>query len=275
MKIGIVGLGLIGGSLALTLKKQTPHEVFGYDVNASTMERAQAAHAIDARIDPASLDRCDVVLVAIPPAACKSFLMEHAHRIAAGTLVVDCCGVKRSICTLMEDLARIYRFHFVGGHPMAGRECSGFESAKADLFARASMLLTPFPGEDPAVIVRAESLFSEMGFLRVVVTTPEKHDEIIALTSQLAHVISNAYVKSPRAQEHRGFSAGSFADLTRVAKLDEHLWTELFLDNRDCLIREIDGFLDALKKYRKAIAHNDAQELCALLRTGRECKESL
>lgn len=275
MKIGIVGLGLIGGSLALTLKKRTQHEVFGYDVNASTMERAQAAHAFDATFDPSSLDRCDVVLVAIPPVACKTFLIEHAHRIAAGTLVVDCCGVKRSICKLMEDLARIYRFHFIGGHPMAGRECSGFESATSDLFARASMLLTPFQGEDPAVIARAESLFAEMGFARVIVTTPEKHDEIIALTSQLAHVVSNAYVKSARAQEHRGFSAGSFADLTRVAKLDERLWAELFLDNRDYLVREIDDLLDALRKYRKAIARNDAQELCALLRAGRECKESL
>ena len=275
MKIGIVGLGLIGGSLALTLKKRTQHEVFGYDVDTSTVARAHAAHAIDASIEPTALGCCDAVLVAIPPAACKTFLMEQAHHIAAGTLVVDCCGVKRSICTLMGDLARIYRFHFVGGHPMAGRECSGFESATADLFVRASMLLTPFQNEDPAVIARAENLFAEMGFPRVIVTTPEKHDEVIALTSQLAHVVSNAYVKSPRAQEHRGFSAGSFADLTRVAKLDERLWTELFMDNRDYLVREIDGLLDALKKYRKAIAHNDAQELCALLRAGRECKETL
>lgn len=273
MKIGVIGLGLIGGSIAKALRARTEHEVFGYDRCASTLEAASASGAMQGALDLAELGTCQRLIIALPPTACLAFLHDQAARIAPGTLVVDCCGVKRSICNAGFEQAATHGFHFIGGHPMAGREFSGFQAAQATLFTRAVMLLIPKSGEAPAVIHQAEELFLSMGFARVMLTSAEKHDEMIAITSQLAHVVSNAYVKSPRACEHQGFSAGSFADLTRVARLNETLWTELFLENGDYLVREIDELTAALGEYRDAIQAKDAARLCELLKKGRECKE--
>jgi prephenate dehydrogenase len=273
MRIGIIGLGMIGGSLAKALHARTAHEVVGTDLNPATIAEASAAGVIKAGLDLADLATCEALILAIPPVACLDFLREYASRIAPGTLVVDCCGVKRSICKLGFEVAARNNFYFLGGHPMAGREFSGFGSAQTTLFDRAVMLLVPRTGEDEAIIHRVEELFLSIGFGRVLRTTMEQHDERIAITSQLAHVVSNAYVKSPRAGMHHGFSAGSFADLTRVARLNEKLWTELFLENGDYLIREIDELTNALREYREAIAEQDATRLCELLKKGRECKE--
>ena len=273
MRIGIIGLGMIGGSLAKALHARTAHEVLGTDLNPAAVAEATAAGVIKGGLDLADLSTCETLILAIPPVGCLAFLREHASRIAPGALVVDCCGVKRSICTLGFEKAAENNFHFLGGHPMAGREFSGFGSAQTTLFDRAVMLLIPRTGEDEAIIRRVEELFLSIGFGRVLQTTMEQHDERIAITSQLAHVVSNAYVKSPRAGMHHGFSAGSFADLTRVARLNEKLWTELFLENGDYLIREIDELTGALKEYREAIAGQDATRLCELLKKGRECKE--
>lgn len=273
MRIGIIGLGLIGGSIAKALRARTRHEVFGYDLSAATVDAACAAGAVNGRLAFSDLPTCQVLIIAVPPRACLAFLREQAGLIAPGTLVVDCCGVKRSVCSVGFEAAVKGGFHFLGGHPMAGREFSGFHSAQGTLFDRAVMLLVPKAGEDADVIHRAEELFLSVGFGRILLTSAEKHDEMIAITSQLAHVVSNAYVKSPRACVHHGFSAGSFADLTRVARLNEKLWTELFLENGDYLIRELDELIGALRDYREAIADKDAARLCALLKAGRECKE--
>lgn len=273
MRIGIIGLGLIGGSIAKALRARTRHEVFGYDLSAATVDAACAAGAVNGGLAFSDLPTCQALIIAVPPRACLAFLREHAGQIAPGTLVVDCCGVKRSICNVGFEAAAKHGFHFLGGHPMAGREFSGFKASQGTLFDRAVMLLVPREGEDEGVIHRAEELFLSVGFGRILLTSAEKHDEMIAITSQLAHVVSNAYVKSPRAHVHHGFSAGSFADLTRVARLNETLWTELFLENGDCLIREIDELTGSLRAYREAIADKDAARLCALLKAGRECKE--
>jgi prephenate dehydrogenase len=273
MKIGIIGLGVIGGSLAKALRTRTRHEVVGMDLSAATVEAACASGAVQAELTVADLSACHVLILAVPPKACLSFLRAHASQIAPDTLVVDCCGVKRSICKAGFEAAEQNNFHFVGGHPMAGREVSGFQAALGTLFDRAVMLLVPKAGESEEVLRRAEELFLAIGFGRIVRTTAKKHDELIAITSQLAHLVSNAYVKSPRAGVHHGFSAGSFADLTRVARLDEKLWTELFLENNDFLIQEIDELMNALRDYREAIADKDVTRLCALLKKGRECKE--
>jgi prephenate dehydrogenase len=273
MKIGVIGLGLIGGSIAKALRTRTNHDVFGYDHCKATLEAACAAGALQGELSFADLPSFQVLIIALPPLACLSFLREQSEKIAPGALVIDCCGVKRSICKVGFEEAAKHDFHFIGGHPMAGREFSGFQAAQATLFNRAVMLLIPKAGEAPAVIAQAEALFLEMGFVRVMQTSAEKHDEVIAITSQLAHLVSNAYVKSPRAREHRGFSAGSFADLTRVARLNEKMWTELFLENGDYLIREIDELTASLAEYRQAIQAGDAKRLCELLKAGRECKE--
>lgn len=275
MTIGIVGLGLIGGSLARSIKVHTDFEVLGMDINPQTMLQANLLGAIDGTLTEDNLARCDVVLVALYPAAIVTWITEHQDAFRPGAWVIDCGGVKEAVCTPLNALAQGKPWHYCGGHPMAGREFSGFRYAKDDLFDRASMILTPPRDAGPEVLTWLKDFFLTIGFRRVQFTTPREHDEMIAYTSQLAHVVSSAYVKCPLAQKHRGFSAGSFADMTRVAKLNEDMWTELFFDNRDALLPEINGLIDRLAAYRDALAAEDHQAMKQLLREGREIKEAL
>lgn len=275
MTVGIVGLGLIGGSLARSIKVHTDFEVLGMDINPQTMLQANLLGAIDGTLTEDNLVRCDVVLVALYPAAIVTWITEHQDAFRPGAWVIDCGGVKEAVCTPLNALAQGKPWHYCGGHPMAGREFSGFRYAKDDLFDRASMILTPPRDAGPEVLTWLKDFFLTIGFRRVQFTTPREHDEMIAYTSQLAHVVSSAYVKCPLAQKHRGFSAGSFADMTRVAKLNEDMWTELFFDNRDALLPEINGLIDRLAAYRDALAAEDHQAMKQLLREGREIKEAL
>lgn len=275
MNIGVVGLGLIGGSLAKTAKLHLDATVFGCDLNQQTMMQASLLGAIDGELTEDSLRRCNVVLVALYPQAIVTWVKEHAPFFKDDALVIDCGGVKEVICRELEPLAEGKAWHFIGGHPMAGREFSGFKYAKDDLFDKASMILTPRGDEDLPVLQRARDFFMDMGFRRVQFTTAKTHDEMIAYTSQLAHIVSSAYVKCPLAQKHKGFSAGSFADMTRVARLAEDMWTELFFDNRDALLPEVDGLVQRLTQYRDALRDNDHEVMRALLREGREVKEQL
>ena len=275
MTVGIVGLGLIGGSLARSIKVHTDFEVLGMDINSQTMLQANLLGAIDGTLTEDNLARCDVVLVALYPAAIVTWITEHQDAFRPGAWVIDCGGVKEAVCTPLNALAQGKPWHYCGGHPMAGREFSGFRYAKDDLFDRASMILTPPRDAGPEARTWLKDFFLTIGFRRVQFTTPREHDEMIAYTSQLAHVVSSAYVKCPLAQKHRGFSAGSFADMTRVAKLNEDMWTELFFDNRDALLPEINGLIDRLVAYRDALAAEDHQAMEQLLREGREIKEAL
>lgn len=275
MTVGIVGLGLIGGSLARSIKVHTDFEVLGMDINPQTMLQANLLGAIDGTLTEDNLARCDVVLVALYPAAIVTWITEHQDAFRPGAWVIDCGGVKEAVCTPLNALAQGKPWHYCGGHPMAGREFSGFRYAKDDLFDRASMILTPPRDAGPEVLTWLKDFFLTIGFRRVQFTTPREHDEMIAYTSQLAHVVSSAYVKCPLAQKHRGFSAGSFADMTRVAKLNEDMWTELFFDNREALLPEINGLIDRLVAYRDALAAEDHQAMKQLLREGREIKEAL
>ena len=245
------------------------------DINSQTMLQANLLGAIDGTLTEDNLARCDVVLVALYPAAIVTWITEHQDAFRPGAWVIDCGGVKEAVCTPLNALAQGKPWHYCGGHPMAGREFSGFRYAKDDLFDRASMILTPPRDAGPEVRTWLKDFFLTIGFRRVQFTTPREHDEMIAYTSQLAHVVSSAYVKCPLAQKHRGFSAGSFADMTRVAKLNEDMWTELFFDNRDALLPEINGLIDRLAAYRDALAAEDHQAMKQLLREGREIKEAL
>ncbi len=273
MTIGIVGLGLIGGSLAKAFKYNGDCKVYGCDKDDVSYRRAVLVDAVDGMLSDENISECEVVFIALYPSDAVKFLEEHAARIKRGTIVIDCCGVKASVCPRAFELAEKYGFNFVGGHPMAGTQFSGFRHARADMFNGASMILVPKKGEDIALLERIKEYLKKAGFAHVTITTAERHDELIAYTSQLAHVVSNAFVKSPRAQAHKGFSAGSYRDLTRVAKLSEHMWTELFMDNRENLMREIDDIIGSLSEYRDALSCGDDAKLCRLLREGRECKE--
>jgi len=274
MKVGIIGLGLIGGSLAKTIKTKTDAQVVGYDISPTTLNKALMLEAVDQPMDEQNIKECDMVLVALYPDATVEFIKKYANSFKKDAVIVDCCGVKGSVCEPLHDFCYRKKLWFIGGHPMAGREFSGFDYAKNDLFRNASMILTPYTYIPLEIVEQTKKYFLELGFKQVVITTPAKHDQMIAYTSQLAHVVSNAYVKSPGAQCHHGFSAGSYLDLTRVARLNEVMWTELFLHNGEKLCVELDALIEHLKEYRKAIAENDAETLQRLLREGRELKEA-
>ena len=275
MHVAIIGLGLIGGSLARTIKLHTDATVYGCDLNPATIEQALLMDAIDAELTDDRLRDCDMVLVALYPAAIIDWITGHAEAFKPGALVIDCGGVKQVICEAIDPIAAGKPWHFIGGHPMAGREFSGFRYARDDLFDRASMILCTRGDDDPAVLQQARDFFMDIGFRRVQFTTPQTHDEMIAYTSQLAHIVSSAYVKCPLADKHRGFSAGSFADMTRVARLNEDMWTELFFDNRDALLPVLEDLADRVAEYRDALRSGDPDAMKRLLREGREIKEKL
>ena len=275
MDIAIIGLGLIGGSLAKTIKLHTDHRIFGSDTSPETVKDAKRMGVIDAELDEEKLRGCAIILVALYPADIVTWVSTHASYFAPDSLVIDCGGVKRAVVDGVAPIASGARWHFIGGHPMAGREYTGFRYAQDDLFDHASMILTPLPEEELSVLQRARDFFMDIGFRRVQFTTPEQHDQMIAYTSQLAHIVSSAYVKCPLAPRHKGFSAGSFADMTRVARLKEDLWTELFLDNREPLLTEINGLISRLQEYADALQASDAPRLEAMLRDGRLIKEAL
>jgi len=272
MNVGIVGLGLIGGSMAKSIKSRTAHTVWGVDLDNETMTLARMCGAIDAPLTDGNLPRCDIILIAIRPQAAINWVQNHADKIARSAILVDLCGVKRVVVAAMAPIAASHGFSYIGGHPMAGRERGGFTSSTDDLYVGASMILTPDDHTDMPLLETLKTFFLDIGFAGLTLSTPEEHDRIIAYTSQLAHIASSSYIKSPEAQRRRGFSAGSFRDMTRVARLDEDMWTELFLDDADYLTTELDILIQHLTEYADALKARDAQKLHDLLKDGREKK---
>ncbi len=272
--VGIAGLGLIGGSMAKAIKKHTDYTVYGADTSNETMAMALMSGAVDGHLDSTSVTSCDLLLLAIPPRSTVGWVERHAALIPGTCVLVDLCGVKREIVSKITPLSEKYGFQYIGGHPMAGKECAGFENADAALFDGASMILTPDKRTDIVMLDTLKEFFLTIGFERLTFTNPEEHDRIIAYTSQLAHISSSAYVKSPTAQTQMGFSAGSYRDMTRVARLDEDTWTDLFSANRDNLIKELREFIGHLNEYLDALESEDNDRLHDLLRQGRELKET-
>ena len=268
MNAAVIGLGLIGGSFARAIKEYTDFSVVGFDRDMPTLLAAKTVGAIDTVGDAEALSGCDMTVISIYPQATVEFLRDNAASVKKGSVVVDTCGVKGSVCMECGEIARENGFYFIGGHPMAGTQYSGFSHSRATMFKGATMILCPEQGEDIPTVERTRDFFLSLGFSAVHFTSPEEHDRMIAYTSQLAHVVSNAYVKSPRAQTHKGFSAGSYRDLTRVARLNPDMWTELFLDNRDALVTEIDTLIDNLKVYSDALKNGDAEALRSALAEG-------
>ena len=272
MTVGILGLGLIGGSMARAYSA-AGHAVLAHDISNAALEGALAENAVCGKLTAENAAECDVIFLAIYPRAATAWLRVTAPHLTEQSVVIDLCGTKRGICQTCFGLAKEYGFSFVGGHPMAGTQYSGFENSKVSLFKGAPMVIVPGEDAGDTLMTRVRELLLPVGFGSITVATAEKHDRIIAFTSQLAHVVSNAYVKSPNAQVHKGFSAGSYKDLTRVAWLNEQMWTELFMENSDYLTEEIDGIIAALTAYRDAMAAGDAGRLKELLREGRLAKE--
>ena len=274
MTVGIVGLGLIGGSFAKAYHA-AGWTVLGHDADESVLSFAQLADAVDEPLTMDSIGSCDLVLLCVRPQAAIDYMRQAAPHIGEKPLVIDCCGTKRVVCSQAFPLAKEYGFCYLGGHPMAGTQYSGFGHARANLYHNAPMVIVPPDFDNIELLTRAKELLSPAGFGSYSVTTAENHDEMIAFTSQMAHLVSNAYIKSPTAKAHKGFSAGSYKDMTRVAWLNAPMWSELFLENRDCLLRELDCLMDSLMQYRAAIADDDGAALTQLLEDGKKRKEEV
>ena len=274
MNVGILGLGLIGGSLARAYALEG-HTVYAIQRNQTMLSFAMLAGAVHGKLNEETIPKCDLILLAIYPDGSASWLEKNAHLISKDALVLDCCGVKQEICSRCFPIAREYGFTFVGGHPMAGSQFSGFKYSRADLFSGAPMVLVPPVFDDIALLQRVKDALKPCHFGFFSVTTAQEHDKMIAFTSQMPHILSNAFIKSPTALKHKGFSAGSYKDLTRVAWLNPQMWAELFLENRDNVLFELDYYIESLKQYQQAIRDNDMDALARLLDEGKKRKEEV
>ena len=274
MTILVCGMGIIGGSIAKALKAFTPHRVLGMNRSPQPLEKALACGAIDAAVDEVSLSQVDLVFLCAYPAACVKLARVLGPHLKKGCIVCDACGIKTAICEEMVSLSHEFGFIFVGGHPMAGKERNGFDVSDAHLFRGASYILVPCGAPQEAVDTVRQLAFS-MGFGSVTLATPTHHDRMIAYTSQLPHVLACAYVLSPSCEQHVGFSAGSYHDVSRVARINEVMWAELFLENREPLLAELDLLLDNLKDFRDAIHREDGDTLRRMMKQSRLTKEKL
>jgi len=274
MNVGILGLGLIGGSLARAYALEG-HTVYACEKDKAMLSFAMLAGAVHGKLNLETISQCDLILLAIYPGGSAAWLEENARYISPSALVLDCCGIKREICQRCFPLAKEYGFTFVGGHPMAGSQFSGFKYSRASLFRGAPMVLVPPVFDDIMLLDRVKEALKPCGFGSFSVTTAEEHDKMIAFTSQMPHILSNVFIKSPTAATHKGFSAGSYKDLTRVAWLNPRMWAELFLENRDFVLEELEFYIQSLQAYQQAIADHDITSLTTLLDEGRKRKEEV
>ena len=268
MNVGILGLGLIGGSLARAYAK-AGHTVFACEQDETILGFAELAGTVHGVLDQDTVPKCDLILLAIYAEGSARWLEEHAANIPSDALVIDCCGIKQNVCDRCFPLAEKYGFTFIGGHPMAGSHHSGFKYSRSNLFQGAPMVLVPHRFDDPELLQRAVDALSSCSFGSFSVTTATEHDKMIAFTSQMPHILSNAYIKSPTAGQHKGFSAGSYKDLTRVAWLNPQMWAELFLSNKENVLFELDTYISSLQEYKEAILSDDEDALITLLDEGR------
>ena len=274
MRVGILGLGLIGGSMARAYAI-AGHQVYAAEKDASMLSFAQLSGAVQGELTDQVIPTCDLIFLAIYPDGSASWLEEKSPLISPSTLVMDLCGVKEEICARCFPLAEKYGFTFVGGHPMAGSHFSGFKYSRATLFRGQPMVLVPPRFDDIDLLHRCKTALAPCEFGTFSVTTGPEHDRNIAFTSQMPHILSNAFIKSPTALSHKGFSAGSYKDLTRVAWLNAPMWAELFLENKENVLSELDFYIASLTAYRDALAQDDRAALTALLEEGKRRKEEV
>ena len=272
MKILIAGLGLIGGSIAKALHAYTEHSVYGWNRTRAVAKKAEEENVIDGIAD----DDCsayDMIVVCLYPGHIRQWVREHAETMREGTIVIDVSGVKTDLPQEMHDICAPRGVHYLSCHPMAGKERAGYDVSDEDLYQGANFIMTPLPETPKYVIAQVRNFAHQIGFRRFVITTPEMHDRMIAYTSQLAHVVSSSYVESPVIELESGFSGGSFHDMTRIATMNEEMWTDLFMENRDSLLQELDILIGNLGEYRKALSEGDRGRVYDLIREGRLRKE--
>ena len=274
MNVGIVGLGLIGGSMAKAYKR-AGHTVFAFDIDETMLDFACLEGNVDKKLDDDTIKECDLIIIALYPDASIEYLNNKAPLINHIATVIDCCGTKKKICECGFELSKKFGFTFFGGHPMAGTHNSGYKYSSADLFVDAPMVIIPERYDDIKMFDKAKQLLSPCRFGSFAVTTAQEHDRTIAFTSQMPHIISNGFIKSPNAKVHKGFSAGSYKDLTRVAWLNPKMWTELFFENREHLLNELEILVNNLNEYKLSLENNDKNKMINLLDEGRKIKEEV
>ncbi|MBQ9900983.1 MAG: prephenate dehydrogenase [Clostridia bacterium] len=273
--IAIIGLGLIGGSMAKAITAHTDCHIMARNRTRATLLQAIADGAVHEELTDDNIGQADMIILGLYPEEAVEYMEEIGNRVKKGALVIDVSGIKRYICRHMPPIAEKYGFVFVGAHPMAGKEKSGYANSEAALFKGASFIITPTGDSSSEQVEWLKGFAAQIGFGMQVVCSPEEHDRMIAFTSQLPHVLANAYVQSPQCLHHRGFSAGSYRDVSRVARLNEHLWAELFLQNADALTQELDLLIKNITEMCDAIKAGDRETLETILGRGRMVKEEL
>lgn len=274
MNVGILGLGLIGGSMARAYSI-VGHSVYAAEADSNIFSFAMLAGAVSGSLNETTIPTCDLILLAIYPEGSALWLETNAHLVRSDTLVIDCCGTKQNICDRCFPLADQYGFTFLGGHPMAGSQFSGFKYSRANMFTGAPMVLVPPRYDDMQLLDRVKKALEPCNFGSFTLATAKEHDEMIAFTSQMPHIVSNAFIKSPTAKKHKGFSAGSYKDLTRVAWLNPQMWAELCMENSTNTIAELETYITNLQKYLEALKSSNSQALISLFEEGKRCKEEV
>ncbi len=272
MKILVAGLGLIGGSVCKAVHAYTDHSVYGWNRTQSVAQKALAEHAIDGIVTQ-DCSGFDFIIVCLYPDMTRTWIREHIQTMSRNTIVIDVSGVKTDLPEEMTALCAEYDIYYLSTHPMAGKEKAGFNVSDEGLFQGANFIMTPLSQTPKFVIAQVQNFAHQIGFRKFVITTPAQHDKMIAYTSQLAHVVSSAYVQSPEIELETGFSGGSFHDMTRIATMNEDMWTDLFLENQESLLYELDLLIQNLMSYRKALSDQDRDAIYALIRDGRLRKE--
>lgn len=250
-------MGLIGGSLLKAAE-------------AAGLDTLGLHHG-----DKTNLSDRDIVFVALPPKSIKPWIDENEPNFKPGAILVDVCGVKTPIFEEFRERAMKAHWTLIPGHPMAGKEVTGFKNADARLFRGASMILTPYPFMGRGPLDKLCPILEKLGFTKIVSTTPGHHDEMIAYTSQLCHVISGAYIQNPLAPETPGYTAGSFADMSRVATMDADTWSYLFLENREHLLKSVDRFADEIADFRALLEKSDKAGMMAWIQKAADTKRAL
>ena len=272
-KIAVIGLGIMGGSIAKALKKSDKYYVIGYNRTEEITKRALSDGAIDEIWDGASPLDADITVLAVNPNVTFKLFETLPSLLKKGSILTDICGVKAEVVKTGEEVCKGKGIFFIGGHPMAGRERSGYDYSTEDLFFNRSYIFTETSNTDKEALNKLSAMALDIGCSDVTITSPEYHDKMIAYTSQIPHILAGAYMNSPTSATHKGYSAGSYHDVSRVASVDENLWSQLFLSNKDNLLYEIDILIRNLQDYKEAVARNDESRLSGIIKTGRILKE--
>ncbi|MGN0108276.1 MAG: prephenate dehydrogenase [Hominilimicola sp.] len=273
MKIAIIGLGLIGGSIARRLRGFHDCTIAAYNRTAETLLLAKQDGAIDEGFsDPGeAMDNADLIILCLYPQLNVDMVRDNLSHIKSGAVITDVSGVKGF---MVEELSKILPddVDFIGAHPMAGREVGGYKSSTDTLFNKASFIITPTEKNNPENVALIRELAEYIGCKHVVTTTPDEHDAVIAYTSQLMHVVAVALCDNPMIERSTFFSAGSLRDCTRVAIINAEMWSELFVENKDALVDRISEMQASLEKIKQAVADSDRGKLEEIMKHATEQK---